>query len=306
MKNLTVGIFHDEELGRELGKRGTESDIAMFNRKAEDCVYTFMQPVGNKLLPKAEIMSSIDAAIINFTSMTPEVGETILLLDTFGISHGIVIVPTGTEIHKIVTMTKGTSLESFVIKHREVQEVFGALEHVKPERDMKSPAIVVVDHSFSVRGVGEVVLGFVKQGVIRKHDKLLLMPAEKEIVVRSIQMQDRDFDEAEAGSRVGLAIKGATVDEMRRGCVLCMPGAAKAERKLTLRFEKNKFYKGELKEGTYHMGVGMQTVPVKVSGITDSLITIESEKPLVYSQADVFVLLDINAKGLHLAGKGLI
>jgi selenocysteine-specific translation elongation factor len=44
MKNLVIGIFHDEHLGRELGKKGTESDIAMFNRKTEEYIFTsFLQ-----------------------------------------------------------------------------------------------------------------------------------------------------------------------------------------------------------------------------------------------------------------------
>ena len=62
MKNLAVGIFHDEELGRELGKKGTESDIAMFNRKTEEYIFTFLSPVVDKLAAKSQIMSSIDVA----------------------------------------------------------------------------------------------------------------------------------------------------------------------------------------------------------------------------------------------------
>jgi len=45
MKHLTIGIFHDENLGRELGRKGTESDILMFNRKTDESIFTFMHPV---------------------------------------------------------------------------------------------------------------------------------------------------------------------------------------------------------------------------------------------------------------------
>jgi selenocysteine-specific translation elongation factor len=93
MKNLAVGIFHDEELGRELGKKGTESDIAMFNRKTEQYIFTFLSPVVDKLATKSQIMSNIDAALLSIQKITPEVGETILMFDSFGISQGIVIVP---------------------------------------------------------------------------------------------------------------------------------------------------------------------------------------------------------------------
>jgi selenocysteine-specific translation elongation factor len=53
MKNLAVGLFHDEELGRVLGKKGTESDIAMFNRKTEEYIFTFLSPVVDKLAAKS-------------------------------------------------------------------------------------------------------------------------------------------------------------------------------------------------------------------------------------------------------------
>jgi len=54
MRHLTVGVFGDEALGKELGKKGTLSDIAMYNRKTDDCVFTFMSPVEEKLPPKAK------------------------------------------------------------------------------------------------------------------------------------------------------------------------------------------------------------------------------------------------------------
>ncbi len=40
------------------------------------------------------------------------------------------------------------------------------------------------------------LLDFVKQGVFHKHDKMTLLPIDKEVVIRSIQMQDKDFEEA--------------------------------------------------------------------------------------------------------------
>jgi selenocysteine-specific translation elongation factor len=103
MKNLAVGIFHDEELGRELGKKGTESDIAMFNRKTEEYIFTFLSPMADKLAAKSQIMSNIDVALLSVQKMTPEVGETILMLDSFDISQGIVIVPPYTNLNQMTS-----------------------------------------------------------------------------------------------------------------------------------------------------------------------------------------------------------
>ena len=51
MKHLTVGVFHDDALCRELGKKNSESDIAMFSRRLNDRIFTFMHPVRDKLTP---------------------------------------------------------------------------------------------------------------------------------------------------------------------------------------------------------------------------------------------------------------
>jgi selenocysteine-specific translation elongation factor len=161
----------------------------------------------------------------------------------------------------------------------------------------------MVDHSFSVKGVGEVILGFVKKGIVRKYDELTLLPANKRVIVRSIQMQDEDFDEAEAGSRVGLAIKGATVEEMKRGSVLCASDSVKTSTRVELSFKKSPFYSDDVREGAFHATVGMQTVPITITEKTETSLVIETEKPITYASEDIFLLLDLNAKKMRIMGK---
>lgn len=304
MKNLTVGIFHDEGLGKDLGKKASETDIVMFNRKTDDCIFTFMQPIEGKLSAKSQMMSCIDFAIVSFEKLTPAVGETVIMLDSFGISKGIILLPSYADTSQAQTVIKGTSLESFIVAKRDITKIFELLQKAEPKCTVDNLPLVVIDQAFSIKGIGEVVLGFVKDGTIKKHDKLLLMPTNKEVIVRSIQMQDKDFDEAEAGSRVGLAIKGAASEEMKRGFFICAPGRCKVDMKVTLSFEKNRFYSSELKEGLLHVTVGMQTIPAKIVDIKEKTVTLELEKQIVYTQDDVFLLLDLNAKKLHTVGWG--
>ncbi len=305
MKHVAIGIFHDEPLGRELGKKGTESDILMFNKKTDDCIYTFLAPFENKLTAKTQIISSIDAAIVNCEQMTPEVGETLLLLDAMGITDGILLLPSYSDTTRLRNIIKDTSLEHFTIIERNIPTIIGFLVKMNPSRDVASPAIVVTDHSFSVKGIGEVILGFVKQGTINTHDTMVLFPANKEVMIRSIQMQDRDFESATAGCRVGLAVKGATIEELKRGAIFSTPDAAKVDTKFTLRFTKNRFYQ-EVKKGVFHGTIGMQSIPVTITEIYDHTITIETEKPVGYTTNDTFILLDLNAKKLHHIGNGIV
>jgi selenocysteine-specific translation elongation factor len=303
MKHVTIGIFHDEQLGRELGKKGTESDILMFNKKTDECIYTFMAPFENKLTAKTQILSSIDAAIVNCEQMTPEVGETLLLLDSIGITEGVLLQPPYSDTTQLRKMIKNTSLEQFTIIERELPKIIGFLVKVNPERDVSSPAIVITDHSFAVKGIGEVILGFVKQGTINTHDTMVLLPADKEVIIRSIQMQDKNFDSAAAGCRVGLAIKGATIEELKRGAIFSAPNATKTDTKFTLHFTKNRYYQ-DVKKGTFHGTIGMQSIPVTIADISGDTITIETEKPVGYTKNDTFILLDLNAKKLHHIGNG--
>ena len=304
MKHLTVGIFHDDTLGPELGKKGTESDFAMFNRKTSEEIFTFISPIGDKLTAKSQVISSIDAAIVVFTGMTRELGETLVMLDLLGVSKGIAVTSPYATPDQISAVIKDTSIKSFTAENRDPIKLLEVLKTYNPERDTASSAQVVVDHSFSVKGVGEVILGFVKKGVVRKYDELTLLPANKEVTVRSIQMQDEDYDQAEAGSRVGLSMKGATVDEMARGSILCAPESATTGTSFKLSFKKSPFYSDDLSQGTFHATVGMQTVPVSIAEIAATTIVIESEKPVAYTPEDNFLLLNLNAKKTRIIGTG--
>jgi selenocysteine-specific translation elongation factor len=305
MKNITIGIFHDDTLGRELGKKGTESDLLMFNKKTDECIYTFMTPFENKLTAKTQILSAIDAVIINCEHITAELGETLLLVDSMGIPEGILLLPAYSDQTQLQRMVQNTSLAKYTIMERNIPKITEYLEKFTPQRDVSSPAIVVVDHSFSVKGIGEVVLGFVKQGVIHAHETMLLLPVNKQIMIRSIQMQDKDVETASAGCRVGLAIKGATVDELKRGSIFSTSDGAKTDTKFMLRFTKNRFYQN-VKTGLFHGTIGMQSLPVSITGIVDETITIETEKPVGYTRNETFILLDLNAKKLHHIGTGFV
>ena len=79
---------------------------------------------------------------------------------------------------------------------------------------------MIIDHFFKVKSVGTVALGFVLSGTLKKHQTLYLNPTGLQAQVRSIQMNDVDYDQAPAGSRVGLALKNVDVDDMERGYLL--------------------------------------------------------------------------------------
>ncbi len=77
-----------------------------------------------------------------------------------------------------------------------------------------------IDQAFTVQGHGTVVRGTVFEGSVTKDSQLTLLPSEKKIKIRQIQVHNQETKQAQAGQRVALNITGATKDEIRRGDVL--------------------------------------------------------------------------------------
>jgi len=301
MKQLTIGIFHDDNLAKELGKKATESDIILYHRKIDDTIFSFIHAVDDKLSVKTQILGIIDVAILSAESVTPSFGENLLLIDAMKIKHGLILVPPFSDTTPIKNIIKDTSIEQFEIIEKEPHKIMELLQKISIERVQEAPLIITIDHSFPVKGIGEVILGFIQQGVVHTHDKLVLLPTNKEIIVRSIQMQDKNVKDAETGSRVGLAIKGADITELTRGSLLCAPDSASICQTLTLQFVQNKYY-SNASEGKFHMTIGMQTIPVSITEIKKKSITFTTDKPFCYTKDDVFLFLNLNAEKLHFIG----
>ena len=177
-----------KKLVKILGEKGSETDIIMFNRKTDDYIFKFMQPAKGKLSAKSQIISCIDFAIISFSELTHETGETVIMLDSFGISKGMILSPPYSDTSQIEKIIKDTSLKSFVIIERNIAKIFELLQKIDLERVIDISPVVVIDQTFCVKGVGEILLVFVKKGTLKKHERLSLMPTNKEVIVRSIQM----------------------------------------------------------------------------------------------------------------------
>ena len=104
-----------------------------------------------------------------------------------------------------------------------LDELFYQLK-VPSDNECKKPFMMYIDRIYSVLGVGTVVSGTVRQGKIKKGDKLLLGPISSgkfiPISVRSIEMHYYKKDSAEAGEVVGISISGAEVNSIKRGMII--------------------------------------------------------------------------------------
>ncbi|MBI2173339.1 MAG: hypothetical protein HYT73_04015 [Candidatus Aenigmarchaeota archaeon] len=278
--DITVAVLGDVDIMKELGKGGTTNDIEMRNLRTPGGVFTFVAPVSDRrniISPKIQVMAQAaamaDVHVISAVSLTPSVGEAIILLDEMRSQRGFFIAPS--HMHDALrNISRETSLKDYGLVSS-AQELAEKLSGISVERDPEGSLLVPVDNCFDVRGVGTVVLGLVKRGTLKQYDKLMLYPSGKEISVKSIQCQDVDVKSAGPGSRVGLAIKGAGVEDVSRGCVIS-GGKMEVSGNLAMDFSRNSHSKHALAENKAVICVvGLQAVSGKITCMSPFSVSLE-------------------------------
>jgi len=326
LNSFNFVLLGDTTIANELGKKGTSSDITIYDRKTNEKIisYCFPNTYPEKLQPLLQSIAMSNYAIINISKLDSFLGEQLIAVDIFGINKGFIIYGYEIDVEKVRNIIKNTSLSSFQIldsleqlknsisemesKTEAESDTETNLNDKEDESIPSSKACIVVDHVFDVKGVGTVVLGTVKQGEIKTYDELVLSPSSKTVVIKSIQMHDDPVNISKKNSRVGLAIKGASAKDISRGDVITSPGFAKiAAADFQLRFIKNPYFKEEISETqNYMMSVGLQIRTVKIKVMPDSILSISFEKPLAFVKKDLCILFKPDSKSMRIMGHGIL
>ncbi len=82
-----------------------------------------------------------------------------------------------------------------------------------------------VDRVFSMKGFGTVVTGTLVSGRVAQDDDLRVVPGDRRVKVRGLQVHGTSRSEAVAGERVALNLGGVAVDALHRGQSLTAPDA---------------------------------------------------------------------------------
>ncbi len=302
MANLNVAILGAPDFGKDLGKKGTASDLTFYNLKKGQNTVTFIEPTRypERLAPLFYAASLAAKAILIVDKIDPAFGESVIMLDCMGLEDGIVILRNYLSREQIAPLIKGTVVDGYEF----LPDDKNALrEHLLEQvAKMDSPqnaetGTMPVDHFFNVRGIGTVVLGSVAAGSIKKHDVLRVLPGEKTAQVRSIQKHDEDFDTAGIGERTGIALKGVDVEDLDRGTILTSDKSIKAVSSLKARASIVKYWAAPLKEGmVLHIGHWMQYVPARVESAASQgdwhkpELALKLDKMLVYQPGAKAVL----------------
>jgi selenocysteine-specific translation elongation factor len=316
MVNLNVAVLGHAGYSKIIGKCGTTSDITLYDLKKGENTVTLIEPTRypERLAPLFFAVSMADIALLVVEEISPEFGETIVMLDVAGIERGYIVLKNYLEPSQLAHLVKGTVVEKYTLIEDDGialrEKLLQDVEDVPVlQKNEATSGVVSIDHHFNVKGIGTVILGGVEKGRIRRHDSLTIHPGEKATVIRSIQKHDDNCEDAIAGDRVGLALKNIDADELDRGYVLSNDKTIKISGSIKGEAQLVGFWQLPIREGMLlHVGHWMQFVPARVVSISEEKdcrtpdLVLELEKELVYIPGDRAVLHYLDAGKLRVAG----
>ena len=304
VKSINFVVLGKQDLASEFGKKGTESDLTLYDRKESDVIKTWVIPNGfpEKIQPLFQAINLAEYVIFHVDKLDKFTGEQIIALDSLKKEKGILSHTFDVDESKLNMMIKGTVVENYTrVEQDKIKEEMNALEPITND----NPAELLIDHCFDVKGVGTVILGKVSNGTIKQYDNLKLYPHNIDVLIKSIQMHDDPVSESICPARVGLAVKGAKPDEVGRGDVISVEDAVEIKTEIELDFEKSPFYKSEISENQGCLvNIGLQTKAAKFSSITP--LKLVFEKPIVCKKNDIAVILKPESTTIRILGSGKI
>ncbi len=289
---MFIAVLSDNPESREnfckmVGKETGKGDISFYTTSFQGRIITLLDPslYPQKLQPLLYTLSMADYVVLEVSQLNQYVGELIVSLDLLQKDKGMII-------SSIALPLKGTVLE----KYEKVETPEAAKEKIlalAPETPEEGNTFALVDSAFAVKSVGNVALGVLKRGMIKKHDKFFVLPEKRDIEIRSIQVQDKDAAEAGPGTRFGIAFKGELPE---RGILVPHVNEFELKDIMNGQFAKSRFYRDEIR-GKLHAYSNLQFVSAVVSEGE-----LKTEKPIASRKGELILVCDPSNPKLRVVG----
>ena len=304
VKSINFVVLGKQEIASEFGKKGTESDLTLYDRKESDIIKTWVIPNGfpEKIQPLFQAINLAEYVIFYVDKLDKFTGEQIIALDSLKKEKGILSHTFDVDESKLNMMIKGTVVENYIrVEQDKIKEEVDNLEPVTNDNSSE----LLIDHCFDVKGVGTVILGKVTNGTIKQYDNLKLYPAGIDVLIKSIQMHDDPVTESICPARVGLAVKGVKPDDVSRGDVISVEDAVNVKSEIELDFTKNSYFKGDVSENQGCLvNIGLQIKAAKFTSITP--LKLKFEKPIVCKSGEIAIILKPESTTIRILGSGAI
>ena len=311
-ESVNAVVLGDQSVAASLGKKGTSSDLTLYDRKGGGVLRTYVAPSGfpERIQPLLQAANMAECAVFHVAALDRFTGEQAVALDALGMRRGVLGHSHGVDEGRLDALVRGTVLEGYARAGPDgLREAADALAPLAGGERADGPLRVAIDHCFDVKGAGTIALGRVESGTVSKYQEVSILPSGAEAVVRSIQMHDDPVDKAAFPARVGLSLKGVRPDDVSRGDVAVGRGEAASCRvvpageEVPVRYEPSPFYKGPTGAGQGCLvSVGMQVRAARIASADPLRLVLE--RPAAWFPSYRVVVLRPESAASRIVGSG--
>ena len=301
MSVLNVTFLGSDDLAKEIGKSSDSRDVESYVYKETNDsgvkILSLVRPVTypERLKPLTSSLTLGDFVVLEVNAIDARLGELLVACSCSGISDGVIIPKPNPDQwideDQLAQLVNQAGLGHWAIKKLDalsLRELM--LEYLsKKEQELKNrlndPLVIAVDQFFNVKGVGLVVIGGVRTGLVNKHDSLKILPSRGNGIVRSLQVMDDDVEQAKAGDKVGLALRNADENSLSQGSLIVHSDSetsVEVHNKTELEFVSAAFARySPTVGGVIHVAIDLQFVVGRIDAVEDKKIIVNWESPLM-------------------------
>ena len=132
MESVNFSMLGDPSIAESLGKKGTSTDLTLYDKKESGIIRTWVAPNGfpEKIQPLMQAINLAEYAVVNITTLDKFAGEIVLALDILQKHHGILLHSYDVDEGRLESMIAGTVLEKY--KRSDADGIREALTQFKP------------------------------------------------------------------------------------------------------------------------------------------------------------------------------
>lgn len=275
-----------EEFCRLIGKENGGEDLVFYSTDSNNRKIWLINPVKypEKIQPLLQSLSMADLVVLLADELNMKTGEILVAIDSMNIERGIIL-------SKVQLPVGGTVLE----KYEKVADMNAAKEKVLSAQAIqaKEEPFGLVHKISNIQTLGNVAFGVLKTGVLKKQDKLYLLPYKKDLEIRSIRLNDSEVETLSAGSYFEIVYNG---DLAEQGLLVPLRHDFQIENIVNGRFVKNPFFRDELK-GKIYAYSNMQFIEGR---LTENDLNLS--QPLAFEKGGHILVVDASNQKLRVAG----
>jgi selenocysteine-specific elongation factor len=250
----------DPDRLKEEKARGITIDLGFAHWEAPDLRVAFVDVPGHERFVKNMLAGAggVDAVILVVAadeSVMPQTREHFDICRLLQVKSGFVVLTKADLVDadmlelvrlEVRELVRGSFLENAPILAAssrtgagldDVRAAIVALGGTVQGRSVDGAPRLPIDRVFSVKGFGTVVTGTLVSGRLTADADVVVLPGERRLKVRGLQVHGVSERDATAGQRVAVNISGADVGDLTRGDVMASSGSIAATRVADVRIE---------------------------------------------------------------------